>query len=91
LFAPGGFTVPDLIFSYFGAWFFIFNFCLWKIKGIITKTQKGFGISKHEMDFVSDLDEIERMTEDEKISRKTREEPANFLQKVDRVLFEGKY
>jgi hypothetical protein len=43
------------------------------------------------MDFVSDLDEIERMTEIEETSRETRAAPANFLQKVDRVLFEGKY
>lgn len=91
MFAPGGFTVPDLIFSNFGAWFFIFNFCLWKIKGILAKSQKGFGISTNEMDFVSDLHEIERMTDDEKTMRETREAPANFMQRVDRVLFEGKY
>ena len=89
MFPSGAFTVPDLIFSYFGAWFFIFNFCLWKIKGIVTGTQKGVGISVHEMDFVSDLEELEQLTENERVERETRAKPANFLQKADRVLFEG--
>jgi hypothetical protein len=43
------------------------------------------------MDFVSDLEEIEQMTEYEKTSREAREGPANLLQKVDRALFEGKF
>lgn len=80
-----------MIFSYFGAWFFVFNFCFWKVKGLVTKTQKGFGIPKHEMDFISDLDEIEQMTEDERTSIETRGAPTSLLQKADRVLFEGKF
>ena len=44
----------------------MFNSYSWKVKELVTKTQKRFGIPKHEMHFVSDLDEIEQMMEYER-------------------------
>jgi hypothetical protein len=41
------------------------------------------------MDFVSDLEEIEELTERERIERENRSEPVGIFEKADRVLFEG--
>lgn len=43
------------------------------------------------MDFVSDLDDIDQMTEAERVDRENRTAPVTFIEKVDRALFEGKY
>jgi len=86
LMPAGAFTVPDFIFSYFGMFFWIFNFTLWKIKGILRGEQRGIGIPLNEMDFITGLDEIEKMTEEEEL-RHAEKKQTGIAAKIDRILF----
>lgn len=87
MFSPGGFTVPDLIFSYFGAWFWLFNFSFWKIKGWVQGTQKGFGVPVEDMDFVTGLDEIERVMQEDEEEEARNTKPISLARKVEKALF----
>lgn len=82
----GAFSVPDFIFSYFGAFFWIFNFTLWKVKGIWRGEQRGIGIPLNKMDFVTGLAEMDRMTEEENRKYAEKEE-LGLVGKIDRLLF----
>lgn len=88
LFAPGAFSAPDFIFAYGAVFVYLFNFSFWKIKGVLRGEQRWFGIPAMEMDFTSDLDEIERITlEDEVAIEERKGKPETALQKIDRWLF----
>jgi len=86
MFPKGGFTVPDLIFSYFGAWFWFFNFFLWKIKGLVRGEQKWKWVSVDEMDFVTGLAEMDKLEEDDRRAE-AEAPPLSFIGKVDKFLF----
>jgi len=82
----GAFTVPDFIFSYFGVFFWICTFSTWKIKGLLRGEQRGIGIPLDQMDFVTGLDEIEKMTEEEE-ERYAAQDHSGIASKIDRALF----
>ena len=88
MFPKGEFAIPDLIFSYFGAWFWIANFVFWKIKGIWQGTQRGVGISVDEMDFETGVAEIERIMEEDNLElEREAGKPKSTVQKVENFLF----
>ena len=80
--APGKFSVPDMIFCYFGAWLYLFLFTAWKIKGLLTQTQRGIGIPPEKMDFVTHLEEMERLTEQGKLDRENEQIPTGMVKRV---------
>ncbi|ORY27120.1 amino acid transporter [Naematelia encephala] len=87
VFLPGAFTAPDFVFAYGSVFIFLAILIASKFYQWFVKKDKVFWIPAKEIDFVSDLEQIEELTRASEEKREIKSASRTMVQKVSDYFF----